>query len=741
MNEYGSLVNAGITLAVLAFGGLAIVRLVKHLSAKADTAGERAVQKRLTAGDKVGAARAAYEHEMWARAASLFTDAGRHADAARSYKKAENWENAAQIFEQLSEYESAAWCYRKMQNQRGELEMLKKGQKWSEAAALALTLSRDLEAAELFVRAGERERASELFRKAGESKRAVELAAEVFEERGDFENAARSQAKLENWQRAHDLFLKAEKPEMAAKALIRSGKREEAAKLYETTGKLEIAAAMFEHLGQFRKAAALYSKVGQTENAIRCLTRLGDRIAVIKLRVARNELDKAIAVAESFDPTEPEFIEATAMAADLREQNDDQAGALKNLRRLLQAPLDPQRKVSCTKRAIELCIDLQQAQLGQQFVEKLESFTEDLDRGWIKSVKTQLGEISDEIPADVGFLTPSPLHATTGGLVRVGDAHGYDLTQSFAEGTVAYVDGTAQSGAKATQFGVETEDDGWPQGVPRALAKRYRDLDRLGQGGNGVVFRATDKLMDRTVVLKFMIEGSMPTEMARKYFLREIKMAASLSHPNIVHIYDMGQEDDIPYYSMEYIEGLPLTAHMPAGKPVSDLNFVMDSVSQLCAALDHAHGKGMIHRDIKPDNVLVSSSGVCKLLDFGLARVLDDGFGENSVLAGTPYYMAPEQIDGSEVDHRADIYALGVIVFRLFTGHLPFTEGNIFVAHALEPVPDPARYNEDLDPAVIEVIYRCMKKDPTERYSTCGELAKALREALSHQHADRPTPV
>ena len=273
-------------------------------------------------------------------------------------------------------------------------------------------------------------------------------------------------------------------------------------------------------------------------------------------------------------------------------------------------------------------------------------------------------------------------------------------------------------------------DGAWPSGVPAALATRYGGLSRLGQGGNGVVFKATDKLLGRTVVLKFMLEGSMPTDMARKYFLREVKLAANLNHPNIVHIYDMGETDGTPWYAMEFVDGRPLTAFLPIGSPVSDHAWLLNVLEQLCAALDHAHQAGLIHRDIKPDNVLVASDGSVKLLDFGLARGRGEGFGELSVLAGTPYYMAPEQLDGSNVDQRADIYALGVILFRMLTGQLPFTDGNVFVAHAVAPVPDLRKLNPQVPQAAAQVVYCAMAKKPADRYPACRPLFEAVRVAL-----------
>jgi serine/threonine-protein kinase len=153
-------------------------------------------------------------------------------------------------------------------------------------------------------------------------------------------------------------------------------------------------------------------------------------------------------------------------------------------------------------------------------------------------------------------------------------------------------------------------------------------------------------------------------------------------------------------------------------------------LEQLTAALDYAHGQGLVHRDIKPDNVLIARDGTLKLLDFGLARFRDESFGEQSVLAGTPYYMAPEQLDGSSVDHRADIYALGVVLFRMFTGQLPFTEGNVFVSHAVEPVPDPRKWVASLPQGIVDVLFKTMAKKPVDRYNTCRDILKDVKQAL-----------
>ncbi len=306
---------------------------------------------------------------------------------------------------------------------------------------------------------------------------------------------------------------------------------------------------------------------------------------------------------------------------------------------------------------------------------------------------------------------------------------GQEVPRVMTESTVAYARESQGIGALLHAQTLPIEGD-WPEIIPPSLAERYGHLEHIGTGGHGVAYRAVDLHLNRTVVLKFLAHSALPTELARKYFLREVKMAASLNHPNIVHIYDIGKVDDVLYYAMEYVDGVPLSAYLPLREPIRDLQFVYSVIAQLCEALDHAHSQQILHRDIKPDNVLVAVDGVVKLFDFGLARIADEGFGEQSVLIGTPHYMAPEQLMGGRVDHRADIYALGVMIFRLLTGVLPFQDGNVFAAHAVEPVPDPRMFNPSLPAAIVPVIEKAMAKQPSHRYGSSRELAHDLYAAL-----------
>lgn len=313
--------------------------------------------------------------------------------------------------------------------------------------------------------------------------------------------------------------------------------------------------------------------------------------------------------------------------------------------------------------------------------------------------------------------------------LRMVDAPVQPAQKPLNEATVAYTR-PSQIMEKLLSIPAPPAEPAWPAGVPEVLAERYGELKRLGHGGLGVVYRALDLLLDRQVVLKFMAQTALSSDMARRYFLREVKLAASLSHINIIQIYDIGRADAVLYYAMEFVDGRPLTAWLPPRVAISDHGFLFSVMSQLADALDYAHGRNVLHRDVKPDNVIVGLDGTVKLFDFGLARAIDHGFGEQSVLIGTPHYMAPEQLMGGVVDRHTDIYSLGIVLYRMLTGMLPFSEGNVFVAQATQPVPDPRRFQPDLPAKVVPVLEKMLAKKPGERYDSCRDAIVALHAAL-----------
>jgi len=273
----------------------------------------------------------------------------------------------------------------------------------------------------------------------------------------------------------------------------------------------------------------------------------------------------------------------------------------------------------------------------------------------------------------------------------------------------------------------------------------YRVTGQLGQGGMGVVWRAVQLATGRPVALKLMAAGAFASDTARRRFEREVRLAASLSHPQIAPVFDSGLHRGAYYYAMELIEGLPLNRY--AREHGLGERATLELVASTCAAVDHAHSRGIVHRDLKPANILVDSGGVPHVLDFGLAKALhgsgpaDPVAGDHAMLtldgdvAGTPAYMPPERMallaSGRAADPRADVYALGVILFELLTGALPNSHS---AAADAERARDPALslrdFKPDASPELEALVAAALAPDPADRPGNAGELAAAIRRHL-----------
>jgi len=265
------------------------------------------------------------------------------------------------------------------------------------------------------------------------------------------------------------------------------------------------------------------------------------------------------------------------------------------------------------------------------------------------------------------------------------------------------------------------------------LRQRYRLDSEIGRGGMGIVYRATDLDLQRTVAVKILPERLSSPD-ARERFIREARAAAALNHPHIVSVHDVGEDQGVPFFVMELVEGGNLGA-----APRGDFRRIVDIGSQICEALEHAHAHSIVHRDLKPDNVLLSGahpSGSIKLADLGLALpVRDSRLSGAGAIVGTPAYMAPEQILGSKIDGRADLYALGVVLYEMTTGRLPFMGDDpltIVSQHIHAPVVPPRALRSDIPRALEAVIVRLLAKDPAERYASASDAGAALREALEN---------
>ena len=259
---------------------------------------------------------------------------------------------------------------------------------------------------------------------------------------------------------------------------------------------------------------------------------------------------------------------------------------------------------------------------------------------------------------------------------------------------------------------------------------RYKITGKLGRGGMGIVYKAQDSVLDRTVALKVLPDTLKENPQALKNFLREAKSAAKLNHPNIVTVFDAGEQDGVYYIAMEYVDGHTLkeiVKHRGKISPGGIVN-VLVPVSE---ALAYAHDHGIVHRDVKTANTMWTRDRQAKIMDFGLAKAIEEVRNHTTVVSGTPYYMSPEQTMGKNVDHRTDIYSLGVMTFELATGTLPFREGNLPYHHVHTPAPDPRELNPELPEPLARIITRCLQKAPSDRYQSTREILGELKDWLN----------
>jgi tetratricopeptide (TPR) repeat protein len=638
--------------------------------------------------------------EMWekagdhARAARGFADAGFARHAAQAFVRCERWAQAAACLEDVIAEEGAKstggdlrkekelrtlvlQCG-KLWEQAGELEkaaaVLERGGSHAAAAELALRLSRYAKAAELFQKTGDVLRAADALEKLGEKKAAAQILGEYHRDRGDDEAAATAFETAGDFLSAGDLWRKLQSFARAAECYERTHDHAQAAEMFRAAGDLARAASSYEACQHWADAAACYGEAGDRRKQAELLAR-ADRLLEAGEILQQDGLpDEAIKILQRVEPTHPDHTRASALLGGIFRERGMYSLSIKKLRQAIgNAELGPENIAAFYNLAVVY-------DANRQFAEAVELYEK------ILACDYHYQDVEDRLDAAREKLRLS------------------DRKEAGAAGAAGGA--SAGSGAGA----------------------RYQILSELGRGGMGIVYRAQDTVLDRVVAYKVLPDALVENPQALKNFLREAKSAAQLNHPNIVTVYDAGEQEGRYYIAMEYVDGTTLKEIVKRRGAIAPGGALHVAV-QMGEALAYAHEKKIVHRDVKTANTMWTRDKKAKIMDFGLAKVMEEVRNHTTLVSGTPYYMSPEQTLGRNVDHRTDLYSLGVTLFELVTGRLPFMEGNIPYHHVHTPPPDPREVNPQVPELLARVILRCLQKSPDARYATARELLAEIRAA------------
>src|SRR5258706_718315 len=344
---------------------------------------------------------------------------------------------------------------------------------------------------------------------------------------------------------------------------------------------------------------------------------------------------------------------------------------------------------------------------------------------------------STELPANSRFCNScgASIHFSTSDDAATIAMSDFPATPISGARTPSGVSGVRGSTAAAM------EQQRFPPGT--LIASRYRVISRLGKGGMGEVFRADDLILGQSVALKFLPEQATGNVGLLTRFYDEVRIARQVTHANVCRVYDIGELQGQPYLSMEYLDGEDLGSLLRRiGRLPSDK--AMEISRKLCAGLAAAHEQGVLHRDLKPANIMIDARGQVRIMDFGLAGLAEHLQGAE-VRNGTPAYMAPEQLTGKEVSVQSDLYALGLVMYEMYTGKAPFeaeTAAEILKLRQESHGATPSTLVQDMEPSVERAILRCLEADPRKRPASAIALAAALPggDALSAALAAGETP-
>jgi len=511
----------------------------------------------------------------------------------------------------------------------------------------------------------------------GQTRVAHVLLARLDHEQGRTEAAAGHYEAADRLVQAAELWAASGAFERSATLFDRAGQLARAAEMYRAAGELAAAGGAYERAEAWAEAAACYRETGATAHLIGALEHLGSYFEAAELCVEQSDWTRAVRNLQHVAPGDPRYLEACRIQANCYEQLGDPELEARKLEEAVRSagpegvPLDVQARLA---QALERSGEFERALARYEEIRARDATFPNV----FTRIEALRKKLSAERSATLAHVATAP--GTTG----------FD-TPGF---------------------------------------RRYELLEEIGRGGMGVVYKARDRRLGRIVALKKLPENLRDHPKAVELFLREARSAAALNHPNIVTLFDADEEEGTFFLTMELLQGQNLYTIAKRVERIKPRDVARLGV-QAATGLAYAHEQRIVHRDIKTANFFFTRDKVLKIMDFGLAKMVEEVRRATTVVAGTPYYMAPEQSAGETVDHRADLYALGVTLFELSTATLPFEEGDVAYHHRNTPPPDPRARDAGLPDPLAELILDLLVKDPEARPASAGAVLERLQGFLA----------